>query len=127
MPSKVEKSACFTADAYRINELDSKVFINKAFEYGEYFKKKAKSAGLNSYKPYLKDHKTFQPQCENELELCKWIYSHAQDKDTEKKVLNKAVKEFINLFKTFANQPLIKEYVREYSKLFNDYAKTLEG
>ena len=76
---KGETSACFTADAYGAKELDGKDFINKAFEYGEYFKKEAKGAGLNSYKPYLKDYKTFQPKCENELELCKWIYSGTQE------------------------------------------------
>ena len=126
---KGETSACFTADAYGAKELDGKDFINKAFEYGEYFKKEAKGAGLNSYKPYLKDYKTFQPDniLINELKLCKWIYSHAQDKDTKEEVLNKAVKEFMPLFREFATKPLIKEYIDKYSKLFNDYAKTLEG
>lgn len=124
---KGETSACFTADAYGAKELDGKDFINKAFEYGEYFKKEAKGAGLNSYKPYLKDYKTFQPKCENELELCKWIYSGTQDSNTKEKVLNKAVQKFIPFFKAFANKPLIKEYIDKYSKLFNDYAKTLEG
>lgn len=124
---KGETSACFTADAYGAKELDGKDFINKAFEYGEYFKKEAKGAGLNSYKPYLKDYKTFQPKCENELELCKWIYSGTQDSNTKEKVLNKAVKEFMPLFREFATKPLIKEYIDKYSKLFNDYAKTLEG
>lgn len=126
---KGETSACFTADAYGAKELDGKDFINKAFEYGEYFKKEAKGAGLNSYKPYLKDYKTFQPDnilIKNELELCKWIYSHAQDKDTKEEVLNKVVKEFMPLFREFATKPLIKEYIDKYSKLFNDYAKTLE-
>lgn len=125
-----EKSACFTADAYGAKELDGKDFINKAFEYGEYFKKEAKDAGLNSYKPYLKDYKTFQPDnilIKNELKLCKWIYSHTQDSNTKEKVLSKAVKEFMPLFREFATKPLIKEYVRKYSKFFNDYAKTLEG
>ncbi|WP_104747345.1 PDDEXK-like family protein [Helicobacter bilis] len=120
---KGETSACFTADAYGAKELDGKDFINKAFEYGEYFKKEAKDAGLNSYKPYLKDYKTFQPDnilIKNEIELCKWIYSHAQDKDTKEKVLSKAIKEFMPLFREFATKPLIKEYVRKYSKLFND-------
>lgn len=124
---KGETSACFTADAYGAKELDGKDFINKAFEYGEYFKKEAKGAELNSYKPYLKDYKTFQPECKSELELCKWIYSHAQDKDTKEEVLNKAVQKFMPLFIEFANKPLIKEYIDKYSKLFNDYAKTLEG
>lgn len=31
------------------------------------------------------------------------------------------------LFIKFATKPLIKEYIDKYSKLFNDYAKTLEG
>ncbi len=122
---KGEKSACFTADAYGVKELDDKDFINKAFEYGEYFKRETKGVGLNSYKPYLKDYKSFQPECKSELELCKWIYSHAQDVDTSK-ALNKAVEAFIPLFRAFVEQPLVKEYVSKYSKLFDEYAKKLE-
>ncbi len=66
---------------------------------------------------------TIQPDkilIKNELELCKWIYSHAQDKDTKEEVLSKAVKKFMPLFIEFANKPLIKKYVSKYSKLFND-------
>lgn len=121
-----ETSACFTADAYGIEWLNTKKH-KEALNLIDYFKKEAKKESFNAPYHYLKDHKTFQPECKNELELCKWIYIHAQDKDTKKQVLDKVVKKFIKLFETFANKPLIKEYIDKYSKLFNDYAKTLEG
>lgn len=121
---KSEKSACFTADAYGIKWLNTKKHKEAL---NDYFKKEAKKESFNAPYHYLKDHKTFQPECKNELKLCKWIYSYAQDKDTKKQVLNKAVKEFMPLFREFATKPLIKEYIDKYSKLFNDYAKTLEG
>ena len=114
-----EKSACFTADAYGIEWLNTKKH-KEALELIDYFKKEAKKESFNAPYHYLKDHNTFQPNQKDELELCKWIYSHAQDKDTKEKVLSKAVKEFMLLFIKFATKPLIKKYVREYSKLFND-------
>lgn len=114
-----ETSACFTADAYGIEWLNTKKH-KEALELIDYFKKEAKKESFNAPYHYLKDHNTFQPNQKDELELCKWIYSHAQDKDTKEKVLSKAVKEFMPLFREFATKPLIKKYVREYSKLFND-------
>lgn len=114
-----ETSACFTADAYGIEWLNTKKH-KEALNLIDYFKKEAKKESFNAPYHYLKDHNTFQPNQKNELGLCKWIYSHAQDKDTKEEVLNKAVKNFMPLFIKFANKPLIKEYVRKYSKLFND-------
>lgn len=117
-----ETSACFTADAYGIEWLNTKKY-KEALNLIDYFKEEAKKESFNAPEHYLKDHKTFQPDkilIKNELELCKWIYSHAQDKDTKEEVLNKAVKKFMPLFIEFANKPLIKEYVSKYSKLFND-------
>lgn len=114
---KSEKSACFTADAYGIKWLNAKKH-KEALKLE--FKQKAKKESFNTPEHYLKDHKTFQPECKSELELCKWIYSRAQDKDTKEEVLNKAVKKFMPLFIEFANKPLIKKYVSKYSKLFND-------
>lgn len=116
---KGETSACFTADAYGIEWLNTKKH-KEALNLIDYFKKEAKKESFNAPYHYLKDHNTFQPNQKDELELCKWIYSHAQDKDTKEKVLSKAVKEFMPLFIKFATKPLIKKYVREYSKLFND-------
>ncbi len=100
---KGEKSACFTADAYGIKWLNAKKH-KEALNLIDYFK--AKKESFNTPEHYLKDHKTFQPDkilIKNELELCKWIYSHAQDKDTKEEVLNKAVKKFMPLFIEFAN------------------------
>lgn len=114
---KSEKSACFTADAYGIKWLNAKKH-KEALKLE--FKQKAKKESFNTPEHYLKDHTTFQPECKSELELCKWIYSRAQDKDTKEEVLNKAVKKFMPLFIEFANKPLIKKYVSKYSKLFND-------
>lgn len=119
---KSEKSACFTADAYGIKWLNAKKH-KEALNLIDYFKEEAKKESFNAPYHYLKDHNTFQSDnilIENELELCKWIYSHAQDRDTKEEVLNKAVQKFIPFFKAFAEQPLIKEYVSKYSKLFND-------
>ena len=116
---KSEKSACFTADAYGIKWLNTKKY-KEALELIDYFKEEAKKESFNVSEHYLKDYKTFQRECKSELELCKWIYSHAQDKDTKEEVLNKAVKKFMPLFIEFANKPLIKKYVSKYSKLFND-------
>ena len=121
-----ETSACFTADAYGIEWLNTKKH-KEALNLIDYFKKEAKKESFNAPYHYLKDHNTFQPNQKNELELCKWIYSGTQDSNTKEKVLNKAVQKFIPFFKAFANKPLIKEYIDKYSKLFNDYAKTLEG
>lgn len=112
-----ETSACFTADAYGIKWLNAKKH-KEALNLIDYFK--AKKESFNTPEHYLKDHTTFQPECKSELELCKWIYSRAQDKDTKEEVLNKAVKKFMPLFIEFANKPLIKKYVSKYSKLFND-------
>lgn len=118
-----EKSACFTADAYGIEWLNTKKY-KEALKLIDYFKEEAKKESFNAPYHYLKDYKTFQTDkilIKNELELCKWIYSYAKDSNTkEKQVLNKAVKEFMPLFIKFANKPLIKEYIDKYSKLFND-------
>lgn len=112
-------SACFTADAYGIKWLNAKKH-KEALNLIDYFKEEAKKESFNVSEHYLKDYKTFQPECKSKLELCKWIYSHAQDKDTKEEVLNKAVEKFMPLFIEFANKPLIKEYINTYSKLFND-------
>lgn len=55
-----EKSACFTADAYGIEWLNTKKH-KEALNLIDYFKEEAKKESFNAPYHYLKDHNTFQP------------------------------------------------------------------